>query len=357
VFGSPGRRCFSKQSSEAPKTSKYDPKKSHRLFNFGGESPEFVEVENPYTQQIVGEEPFLSQEDVQTKLQQALEAHHANGRRTLDQRKEIVLKITQFLLDNKEKIASQITEHVGKPISQAREEIDLAVEQAKAMVELSEEALRDEIVQQTEVMTRKIRLDPKGIVLALLPWDFPVMEIINCLVPSILCGNAVLLKDSPEAPLISQFFEDAVADIAPCVAQRFFMNPMKVHTLYQDRLIDYLVFSGNYGSALDISNDLAKNDFIASNIDLGGHNTAYIDEISSSLDNTERDKLLEKIVDKCLWGTYYNTGQSRNSIESIVVHQSMINKFTNMFTDKVYETLKLMNPALDECQYGCINLE
>ena len=69
----------------------------------------------------------------------------------------------------------------------------------------------------------------------------------------------------------------------------------------------------------------------------------------------ERDAILERIVDKCLWSVYYNSGQTRESIESIIVHQSIANMFTNMFTEKVNEIFHLENPKLESCNYGCVN--
>jgi len=78
-------------------------------------------------------------------------------------------------------------------------------------------------------ITKKIIFEPKGIVLALLPWDFPILEIINVIVPSILAGNSVLLKDNTECPIFSIIFEESVKDIAPNLIQKFFMNPMEVH--------------------------------------------------------------------------------------------------------------------------------
>jgi acyl-CoA reductase-like NAD-dependent aldehyde dehydrogenase len=57
-----------------------------------------------------------------------------------------------------------------------------------------------------------------------------------------------------------------------------------------------------------------------------------------------------------MWGRFYNTGQSRNSIQNILVHQSIANKFTNIFTEMVMQKLSLINPSMDESNYGCIKL-
>ena len=180
--------------------------------------------------------------------------------------------------------------------------------------------------------------------LALLPWDFPVLDTINVLVPAILTGNSVLLKDNPETPVFSEMFENCISQKAPGLAQKFFISTLEAQSLYKGRKINYVVFSGTYDSAIDIYYELGQNDFIDCNLDLGGLDTAYIDP---SCD-------LEDAVEQCMWGVFYNSGQSRSSIESILVHQDLKNKFTNMLSEKVQSTFKLENPMNENSNYGPI---
>ena len=70
--------------------------------------------------------------------------------------------------------------------------------------------------------------------------------------------------------------------MAPGLIQKFFIDPMQVKELYEARAIDYLSFSGSYESAIDVYQDLGKNDFIDFDLDLGGLNMAYIDESCGS---------------------------------------------------------------------------
>lgn len=72
--------------------------------------------------------------------------------------------------------------------------------------------------------------------------------------------------------------------------------------------MNYVVFTGHYESAIEITMELAKNDFISSNLDLGGFNVCYIDELNPDLSQAEKDALLDKIAEKCLWNVFYNSG-------------------------------------------------
>ena len=76
--------------------------------------------------------------------------------------------------------------------------------------------------------------------------------------------------------------------------------------LYRRKRVNYVAFTGTYEVALDVYYELAQNDFIDCSLDLGGLNHAYVDESCE-------DKL-DKIAEACLWGVFYNSGQSRNDI-------------------------------------------
>jgi acyl-CoA reductase-like NAD-dependent aldehyde dehydrogenase len=62
------------------------------------------------------------------------------------------------------------------------------------MIGFADDSLKDEIVLQTESVTKKILFEPKGVVLDLLHWDFPVLDIVNLFLPSFISGNSILLK-------------------------------------------------------------------------------------------------------------------------------------------------------------------
>ena len=83
------------------------------------------------------------------------------------------------------------------------------------MIGFADDAYKDEIVLQTESVTKKILFEPKSVVLSLLPWDFPVLEIVNVVVPSIISGNSILLKDNIACQIFSIIFEEAIKDVAP----------------------------------------------------------------------------------------------------------------------------------------------
>ena len=67
--------------------------------------------------------------------------------------------------------------------------------------------MQEDVLYHAQGYLKKTFLEPMGTVLALLPWDFPVLESVNIIVPAILAGNSVLLKDNPDTPIIANHFE------------------------------------------------------------------------------------------------------------------------------------------------------
>lgn len=112
--------------------------------------------------------------------------------------------------------------------------------------------------------------------------------------------------------------------------------------LFKAHEISYVVFMGSLENARDVYEDVAENDFIDVQLDLGGKDGAYV------APDCDFDLTLQTLVK----GAYYNTGQSRNSIQRIYVHKDISNKFINAFSKKVFEELKMGDPMNKDTYIG-----
>lgn len=99
---------------------------------------------------------------------------------------------------------------------------------------------------------------------------------------------------------------------------------------------------GSLENARDVYEDVAENDFIDVQLDLGGKDGAYV------APDCDFDLTLQTLVK----GAFYNTGQSRNSIQRIFVHKEISNKFINAFSKKVFEDLKMGDPMNEDTYIG-----
>jgi acyl-CoA reductase-like NAD-dependent aldehyde dehydrogenase len=83
---------------------------------------------------------------------------------------------------------------------------------------MAPEFFKEDVLYNKNGIVKKTIREPLGTVLALLPWESPVLETVFSLVPSILCGNSILLKDSPNTPIFARHFEKALEASAPGLA-------------------------------------------------------------------------------------------------------------------------------------------
>jgi len=163
---------------------------------------------------------------------------------------------------------------MGKPIRQSLEEVDLSVERALFYQDTAVEALQEEIIETTKMFTKRVIKEPKGVVLILSSFSFPLLDSVNHIIPALLAGNSILLKDNPRTPLIGKHLEKPIADTN--ILQHFFANQLSIKEIYSHRSINYVVFMGSLESAHDVYMEVANNDFLDVQLDMGGKDSAYI---------------------------------------------------------------------------------
>eukprot|EP00347_Sterkiella_histriomuscorum_P004449 403360417 len=299
-----------------------------------------IKLDNPYTGEIIDEFPFLTKDEQLKILGQARDAGNTCRQLNLGQRKAIIENIIKYLVENREVLAKEITTMMGKPIVQSWEEIDTSIERCKAIVSLADDALDIEHISSIDGVKKYVIKEPLGTVLILSSHDFPILNVINHMVPAVLSGNSVLLKDSPRTPTIGRHFQKACGDSN--IVQHFLADQQSVKNLYQEHAINYVVFMGSLGSAHDVYMEVAKNDFIDVQLDLGGKEAAFVAE------DADQDNAIEML----LKASFYNTGQSRNSMQRIFVEKVIYDEFVNKFSKRAFETLKLGDPMDESTNIG-----
>lgn len=111
----------------------------------------------------------------------------------------------------KDNIARSVTLQMGKPLSQSSGEVNTMLSRARALCELAPRALSDEQVTSGGApdLHRRITHEPVGVVLSLVPWNYPLLCAVNTVATAVLAGNSVLLKHSDRTPLCADAFANA----------------------------------------------------------------------------------------------------------------------------------------------------
>jgi len=245
---------------------------------------------------------------------------------------------------NSERVATEITSQMGKPLIQSRREIDTMLDRAESLFKLAPEILKEDNILIDAHNIQKIQKEPIGLSLLISPWNYPLLTVVGSLIPSLLCGNPVLLKHSIRTPKVGQQFEEAFKSIGALgVVQHLFLENENLKYVYKLPNLNYVGFTGSVDGGKNVQKEIAKTGrFINTSFELGGNDAVYVRE------DADLDFAVESIVDGCL----YNSGQSCCSVERVLVHASVYDQFLDKAADLIAKNYVLGDPFDEKTNIG-----
>ncbi|KAK0391007.1 hypothetical protein NLU13_0509 [Sarocladium strictum] len=298
-------------------------------------SVEVINTISPTTNEIVVTRNGVSESDLTSIPQTAVDAFQSWRKTSLKERQDIVKKFLKGLLDRQDELAEEITVQMGRPIAYGTVEVKTAVKRGEYLLKISDDVLRDTDGEPEKGFKRFIRKLPVGPVLIIFPWNYPYLTLINSLVPAILAGNTIILKPSPQTPTIAERVTEVfeAAGLPKGVLQYFHCgSPTVMETIVRNPAIQLVCFTGAVAGGLAVQKAAADR-FVNVGLELGGKDPAYI------RDDVDIDWAAEEIVD----GAIFNSGQSCCSLERVYVHEKVHDAFVKA-AQKVLSGYKLGDP-------------
>ena len=167
---------------------------------------------NPASGETVGSYPYETAQQLDAALERATLAFRTWRRQPVSQRAELLLSLASALRDQAEDLAQMITLEMGKPIAQARAEIEKCAQLSEWYAAHGPAMLAPEPTR-VDNGSAQIEYRPLGPIFAVMPWNFPVWQVLRGAVPTLLAGNTYVLKHAPNvmgsAYLIQQAFHTA----------------------------------------------------------------------------------------------------------------------------------------------------
>ncbi|RPI65845.1 MAG: aldehyde dehydrogenase family protein, partial [Ignavibacteriae bacterium] len=151
---------------------------------------------DPATEDVIASYPAHTHEEVDAILSRADEAQRSWARVDVTERALVIRRLGEVLVDRADEAAALISAEMGKPLSQARAEVVKCATACSYMADHATLALRDEHVA-TEFASSIVRREPMGLVLSIMPWNFPFWQFFRFAAPALVAGNGVLLKHAP----------------------------------------------------------------------------------------------------------------------------------------------------------------
>ncbi len=301
---------------------------------------------NPYTGEIIGKYKELSKSKINKKLKLA-DKVFAEWRLTgFTYRKSLMENLAEELRTNTQEYADMITAEMGKPISQSLAEIKKCAWVCDYYAEHAEAHLTKKTIE-TEAYNSYIAYEPIGVVLAVMPWNYPFWQVFRFAVPALMAGNVAVLKHASNVMGCAELIEKATikAGFPEGAFQNLILSSKKVEHVIRNKHTKAVTLTGSKSAGSAVAS-AAASEIKKSVLELGGSNALVIFE----------DANIEKSVDTCIQARFQNTGQSCIAGKRLLIHEKVYDEFVEKFLTGVRE-LKSGDPTDKETYIGVLARE
>ena len=296
---------------------------------------------NPATGETIAAYPWATPEEVERAISQSDSGYRQWRREGVSHRAQKLRDLGAALRNRAEEMAQTISREMGKPILQARAEVAKSAGLCDWYAEHGPAMLRAEPTL-VENQNAVIEYRPLGPILAVMPWNFPLWQVLRGAVPILLAGNSYLLKHAPNvlgsAELIGQIFADA--GFPEGVFGWVNATNDGVSQAINDRRIAAVTVTGSVraGAAIGAQAGAALKKCV---LELGGSDPFIV----------LNDADLDLAVKAAVAGRYQNTGQVCAAAKRFIVEEGIAGTFTQRFVEAV-AALKLGAPDQEENYLG-----
>ncbi|MDB5256714.1 MAG: Aldehyde Dehydrogenase, partial [Chitinophagaceae bacterium] len=201
----------------------------------------------PYSQQIQYQADFYSPQQLEQLVIKGQEAFALQLDTPIEQRKKHLLNLKSILEKDKNDLGKLITREMGKTLQEAIAEVEKCADLCGFYASNGEKWLSPHSVEQTEKTEKWVEYHPLGIILSIMPWNFPFWQVFRCAVPALLAGNAILLKHAPNVPLCALKIEELFlkAGFAAGIYQNLFIAEEQVESILSDTRVKAVSLTGS----------------------------------------------------------------------------------------------------------------
>ncbi|MGJ6967254.1 NADP-dependent succinic semialdehyde dehydrogenase [Streptosporangium sp. G11] len=276
----------------------------------------------------------------------ALAASAFRDYRTVDfkQRAAWMHAAAGLLRAERDRVTRLVTTEMGKTLAAARCEVDMCVREMRFFADHSEEFLADASVDGPAVGARQAyaRYQPLGPVLGVMPWNFPLWQVIRFAAPALMAGNVCLLKHAPNVPQTALHLDGLFARAGfpgGCV-QVLLIEPEQVEPLLRDRRVVAATLTGSEAAGRSIA-AVAGWEIKKTVLELGGSDP-YVVMPSADLGEAAAVGVTSRVQ---------NNGQSCFAAKRFIVHDEVYDDFAGLFV-ALMESLRLGDPADEATDVG-----
>ena len=299
---------------------------------------------NPFNNQEIGRFEEISIAELDRRLLQAQVGFTSWRKTSFEERAGFLRTLSNLLRENTDRYATLISSEMGKVIGDARKEVNKSAMALDFFAEHGETFLQDE-VRKTDDGEGVVMYQPLGVVLAIMPWNYPFWQFFRFAATTLMAGNAIVLKHSSQVPVcgmeIEKIFEEAC--LPGGVFQNLLIRSDKIDNIIKDFRVQAASLTGGIGAGSEVAMQAGKH-IKKVVLELGGSDPFIVLE----------DADVQKAAEAAARSRMKNFGQSCDAAKRFIIHQDIADEFMQAFSEAMSK-FRFGDPLDEESDFACLS--
>ncbi len=296
---------------------------------------------NPATGQVIRTFEALTPAEIEKKVQLAADTFPKFRKLSFAERARMMSRAGEILENEKENLGKLMTTEMGKTLKSAIAEAAKCAWVCRYYAENAERFLVDEVVE-TPAKKSVIKYQPLGVVLVIMPWNFPFWQVFRFIAPGLMAGNVGLLKHSSNVPQCALKVEEILlrAGFPEGAFQTLLIGAPQVDAVLADRRIAAATLTGSEGAGVQVGMSAGKH-IKKVVLELGGSDPFVVTAKAN----------LEQAISTAVEARVINNGQSCIAAKRFIVLEEIADKFIDGFVAKM-RSLRIGDPMDPQTELG-----
>ena len=296
---------------------------------------------NPFSEKIINTYQYLSNKEISIKINDAHNSFLLWKEKDFNLKNKLLKRLINNLSTNIDQYALMITQEMGKPISESIAEINKCIFLCNYYLENSELHLKSSMID-LDSQIAEIKNEPLGVLLGIMPWNFPFWQVFRFSIPSIMAGNTVMIKHAPNTfgcgELINEIF--IKSGYPKDIFTSLIIKHNQVESIVSNKKIQAISLTGSDRAGSAVGTIAGK--YIKKTLfELGGSDPFVV----------YSDADIKLAVEDAISAKFLNAGQSCISPKRFFIHQDISKKFIQKIVEKI-KLLKIGNPEDKDTNIG-----
>ncbi|HCD52885.1 MAG TPA: succinate-semialdehyde dehydrogenase [Balneolaceae bacterium] len=296
---------------------------------------------NPATGKTISEYEETPFSEIETIIERANSAQRSWKEESFESRATYLKKIAELLKDRKQALAELMAEEMGKPLSQGVGEAEKCAWVCEYYAEHAEKFLSEESVE-TDATKSYVAFNPLGVVLAIMPWNFPFWQLFRFAAPALMAGNGALLKHSANTTGSALMIEEIIhqAGIPKDLFRTIIVDNEHMKPVIQHNGIAAVTLTGSTRAGKIVASQAGES-LKKSVLELGGSDPYIV----------LKDADIQKAAETCVTSRLINSGQSCIAAKRFIVEEPVYDEFLEAVKEEMSKKT-VGDPFDDQTEVG-----